>query len=243
MTVLVVAEAVVIVLLAVLVVGMLRSHAEILRRLHELGAGDDAVPRFQTAPGTVAPDVGRANLSGTVAADIAGTTPAGGAAAIRVRRPGTRTLLAFMSATCPTCDNFWPRFGEEAAIASLGGIRLVIVAKSPEEESPDALQRRSTPDVPLVMSSQAWEDYRIPGSPYFVLVDGATGQVTGEGSAPTWEQLLDLMGIAAGDTAVGTAFGERDRAERVDQELADAGILPGDPRLYGENELPTDETR
>ena len=41
MNVLVAIESVVIVLLAILVVGLLRSHAEILRRLHELGAGID----------------------------------------------------------------------------------------------------------------------------------------------------------------------------------------------------------
>ena len=39
MTALVVALAVAVVLLAVLVAGLLRSHAEILRALHELGAG------------------------------------------------------------------------------------------------------------------------------------------------------------------------------------------------------------
>src|SRR3954466_13754920 len=41
LVVLVTLEAVVIVLLAVLVAGLLRSHAEILRRLHALGAGLD----------------------------------------------------------------------------------------------------------------------------------------------------------------------------------------------------------
>ena len=49
MAVLVAVETVVLVLLAVLVAGLLRSHAEILRRLHTLGAGfetdvSDAAP-------------------------------------------------------------------------------------------------------------------------------------------------------------------------------------------------------
>ena len=42
MTVVVVVEAAVIAVLALLVMGLLRSHAEILKRLHELGAGLDA---------------------------------------------------------------------------------------------------------------------------------------------------------------------------------------------------------
>ena len=39
MTALIVVEAAAIVLLGVLVVGLLKSHAEILRQLHDLGAG------------------------------------------------------------------------------------------------------------------------------------------------------------------------------------------------------------
>ena len=39
MTVLVVLESVVLALLVALVIGLLRTHAEVLRRLHELGAG------------------------------------------------------------------------------------------------------------------------------------------------------------------------------------------------------------
>ena len=56
MIVLVVLEGVVLALLAVLVVGLLRTHAEILRRLHDLGAGvyDD-----QAAAGSAAGQAGR----------------------------------------------------------------------------------------------------------------------------------------------------------------------------------------
>ena len=52
MIVLVVLEGVVLALLAVLVVGLLRTHAEILRRLHDLGAGvyDDQAPARPSRP-------------------------------------------------------------------------------------------------------------------------------------------------------------------------------------------------
>jgi len=76
MTTLVVAEAVAIGLLGLLVAGLLRSHAEILRRLHQLGAGDDdrrspADVRFGLQPGVPAP---RDGLKGQSAGghDIAG---------------------------------------------------------------------------------------------------------------------------------------------------------------------------
>ena len=73
---LVVLEAVVIAVLAVLVFGLLRSHADILRSLHRLGAGEDleaaAVP-FGPGRGCRLPD------RGTAAADLSGSRPGGGA--------------------------------------------------------------------------------------------------------------------------------------------------------------------
>ncbi len=54
MTALVVALTAVVALLSLLVVGLLRSHAEILRRLHELGAGLDPDPEG-TSPRTRRP--------------------------------------------------------------------------------------------------------------------------------------------------------------------------------------------
>jgi hypothetical protein len=56
--------------------------------------------------------------------------------------------------------------------------------------------------VPLLTSSRAWEDFEVPGSPYFVYVDG-TGRVVGEGSAATWPAVATLMGQAHDDAASG----------------------------------------
>ena len=47
------------------------------------------------------------------------------------------------------------------------------------------------PGCEVVASSAAWADYDIPGSPYFVLVEG--GVVTGEGSATRWASVRDLL--------------------------------------------------
>lgn len=237
MTALVVALTVVVALLAILVIGMLRSHAEILRKLHDLGAGEESQTPFQTAPGVTEP-----RMTGNAAFDISGATPAGGATAIRVKTTGTATLLAFMSTSCTTCELFWPRFQDAASLESLGSIRLVIVTKGAEDEMPTAVDRLAPEGIPLAMSSRAWLDYQVPGSPYFVMVDGTSGLVNGEGSAGDWDKLLDLMGIAEGDTPLQAhGHNDQDRAERVDQELADAGILPGDTQLYGEHDLQGDQ--
>ena len=50
----------------------------------------------------------------------------------------------------------------------------------------------------LLTSSGAWESFAVPGSPYFVLVDGA-GRIVGEGSAATWPAVSTLMGQAHAD--------------------------------------------
>jgi hypothetical protein len=80
------------------------------------------------------------------------------------------------------------------------------------------------------MSSQAWEDYGVPGAPYFVLVDGG---VRGEGVATTWQALSSLVTDAIEDEREGARGGSGDqRAAQVEATLAAAGITAGDPSLY-----------
>jgi hypothetical protein len=81
-------------------------------------------------------------------------------------------------------------------------------------------------DVTVVMSSAAWTDYRVPGSPYFVLVDGPAGRVRGEGTGAHWDQVKNLLRQAADDAA------DAGREVRIDRELLAHGIAPGDPSLY-----------
>jgi hypothetical protein len=91
------------------------------------------------------------------------------------------------------------------------------------------------------MSSQAWIDYEVPGSPYFLLIEG--GRVAGEGSGSTWQQVRALLGQASDDNAVRRSrrlatggMNGRDRADLVDRELSAAGIHPGHPSLYPDAE-------
>src|SRR5690348_16546855 len=112
MTALVAVETVLVALLGLLVVGLLRSHAEILRLLGT--DGDDqrgeggASPRARQSVGR---ELSLAHLPSpraeiTPAFDVAGTTPSGGAVNIAMegRAP---TLLAFLSSGCLTCQVFW----------------------------------------------------------------------------------------------------------------------------------------
>lgn len=254
MIVLVVLVMVMVVLLAVLVAGLLRSHAEILRSLHELGAGVGdptdgglrAAPApvdapFETRPGVAPPrpSMLTGSPSAATAHDISGTTPAGDVHAVSVRVPG-QTLVAFLSSTCSTCAHFWQAFSGPGPALPLG-MRLVAVTKGEHEESVGAVRGVAPQHVPVIMSSEAWRDYEVPVSPYFVLVDGASGAVVGEGAATTWEQVANLIGASAADARalhtppVGPHGPMADRAARVDADLASHGLLPGDPRLFHES--------
>jgi hypothetical protein len=222
MTVIVSIETVLLVILVVLVAGLLRSHAEILRRLGPSGPdGGGAVPL------PVPPSSRPSREAGAVAPALAGTTPAGDAVSLSFEGAATApTLLAFLTSGCTTCAGFWETLGEHRLPP---GVQTVIVARGSEREQPARLRKLAPVGVPVVMSSPAWDDFDVPGAPYFVLVDGS---IRGEGVATSWPALGSLVSDAIAD--------EREAAERrgdppgrsVDETLAAAGIGPDHPSLY-----------
>jgi len=235
MEILVGVETVLLVAVGLLLVGVLRSHAEILRRLdareheseHTTTAGG-----VRLAEGIPAPPA----ASVADAVDVVGTTLEGDAVKIAVAGAPGSTLLAFLSSGCIGCGAFWEALGDGPEVP--GGARVVIVTKDTELESPSKLLELAPDGVPLVMSSDAWERYGVAGSPYFVLVDGPSSAVRGEGTATSWPQVASLLRDAMRDAAL---HEERDlrvkadaaeRLARADAELASAGIGPGHPSLY-----------
>lgn len=249
MTALVVLEAAVIVVLTVLVAGLLRSHAEILRALHDLGAGIGTDATRAAAGGATSPiqlrtrpGVPEPRGVATPAFDVAGVDIHGDAIVIGVTGVAHPTLLAFLTSGCTTCASFWEAFSSPR-LEVPGGARVVVVTKGPEDESLSRLASMVPPGLTTVMSSAAWTDYQVPGSPYFIYIDGQRGQVVGEGAAGSWEQVatflrqsLEDAGYDGADRSAlrpsATPEGGRDRGERIDAELRAAGITPGDPRLY-----------
>jgi hypothetical protein len=227
-------EAAVIVVIAVFLVGLLRSHAEILRRLAtiERGAGDPAGSGRSGRPGDQEPwrsgDGGRAER----ASDVTGVTLAGDAVKLGLGPGSESTLLAFLSSGCAACEPLWATLREGAEVP--GGARVVIVAKDRDNESSVRLGELAPPGRELVLSSRAWRDYGVPASPHFVLVDGQSGTIAGSGTGLAWDQIASLIDTAlrdAGDTAARptTTFARAAHAEEV---LERAGIGPGHPSLY-----------
>ena len=194
MSVLVVLLTAVVALLAVLVAGLLRSHAEILRALHDLGAGLD--PGQESRPAGVVP---RPRVTSRPAVDVSGTSPEGDAVSVAVTEVDHPTLLAFLTSGCTTCVEFWNAFADPRSLRVPGGARLVVVTKGEEAESPGRLRKFAPRDVPVVMSSAAWDDYDVPVAPYFAYVDGATATVVGEGAAGSWNHLSDMLAQALAD--------------------------------------------
>ncbi|HEY1444179.1 MAG TPA: hypothetical protein VGF51_04705 [Acidimicrobiales bacterium] len=245
MVALIVVVTFVVLLLGLLVAGLLRSHADILRSLHELGVGvgDPADTSEQPSPRSAAPHIPTWSESSSTlgpAPTVAGVTAAGDARAIAVDNADGFTLLAFLSSGCATCAAFWDALQSPESLELPQGTRVAIVTKGPERELPTEVSRLATGRVPVVMSTEAWVEYEVPGSPFFVLVDGGSGAIVGQGVAPHVEQLLDLMRRAEHDR--GTQHGSRrplsarrngpEREADADEVLALAGIRPGDASLY-----------
>ena len=280
MVALVIILTAVVLLLTVLVAGLLRSHADILKALHDLGVGvgdpsqepisndghRDVHGQDQThrrgrnrdrnansglisspVPFTMGPPL-PGERNSTSAPTIAGVTPTGDALAIAVSGNDQLTLIAFLSSGCATCAGFWEAFQAPEQLGLPDGIRLVVVTKGPEMEIAGEVQAKAHSRLQVVMSTDAWGDYEVPGSPFFVLVDGSAGRRIGEGVANHFSQVVELVRRAQVDMqafGIGTRSegGSRSRAfaggldgpEREsanDQELRAAGILPGDPSLY-----------
>jgi hypothetical protein len=249
-TALVLALGLALALLTVLVAGLLRSHAEILRRLHDLGAGMDpdasehpagertpADLGFPVPPGRALPRAGA-----TPAHDIEGETISGEAAHVAVTGVDRDAVLAFLSTGCRTCADLWSTVQTDALRLLPAGTALLLIARSADEESVGRLRELAPKGVAVLLSTAAWDDYEVPVAPYFVHVDGRAGTVIGEGAAGSWQQVLELLRDAGRDRDAGRLrdAGPRpaaaqlpdSREGRIDAELRAAGIVPGDPSLY-----------
>lgn len=222
MTAVVIVEAVVIVLLLVLVAGLLNSHADILRRLDGLEGGTSTEP-------TQPQQLRTTGLGQAPAGEITGVDTAGSTVSISLRHGRGETLLAFLSTGCASCRVFWAELASDAALPT-PETRPVIVTKGPGSESPSKVAELAPKQVRLIMSDDTWDSFKVPLTPYFMLVDGA-GDVIGEGSATNMDHLLGLFRQSAADGSP-VRLNTQGREEMTDDRLSSSGVEPGDPSLY-----------
>jgi hypothetical protein len=203
LTALVIVETMVLGLLAVVVVSLLRSHAELLRRLpapddegHEHHVHGAAVP-IEREPERRS-DLPAPRRQATEAHDVVGTSLDGDHVVVSAAS-GSDTLFAFLSSGCLTCQGFWDGLQPDVRKPLPGDARVVVVVKDPAFESPSKLARLAPRDISVVQSSAAWDDFEVRMSPYFCFVDGASGEVRSEGAAMSWDQVSSLLTDALWD--------------------------------------------
>jgi len=238
MLTLVAVEGIVIVLFAVLVVGLLRSHAEILRTLDRLGADEHGDRPTATTPGLPGFGATRRRAEPVAVDALTGVQPDGTSRTIALTGSRGYVLAAFLSSGCSTCKTFWKSFDRDLDLPH-PAIRPVLITKGHDEESVSDVATLAPRKLPTLMSSEMWDAFRVPGTPYFQLIDTTDGRVLGEGSASNWGRLGDLITRSIGDAGPGSPL-RRSTSERMadsDEALRRAGIEPGDGSLH---RTPTD---
>ena len=153
--------------------------AEILRRLRP-------IPTYTDHP-TTTPH------------DIVGVAPDGSPCRIEVVEAAAPVLLLFLSAACLGCRDLWEGLRElHAGLA--GAARLVVVTRSPGEESPEAItalagDAPATPGLELVMSTGAYRDYRVGGPPFLTVAaaDGVRTESVAWGVEQTLQTALQAL--------------------------------------------------
>lgn len=223
MAAIVIIEAVVIVLLLILMAGLLKSHAEILRRLDSLGS------RAEDGDERSAGQLRTTGLGEAPASVLSGVDPSGSTVQISLRHGRGETLLCFLSTGCVSCRVFWEELSAQPDLPT-PQTRPVIVTKGTAAESPSKVAEMAPDRVSVVMSDEAWDVFKVPVTPYFMLVDG-TGAVLGEGSANNMEHLLGLFQQAQTDSSP-VRLSTRERETFTDGRLSRSGIEPGDESLY-----------
>ena len=123
------------------------------------------------------------------------------------------TLIAFLSGTCLTCQRFWDAFARPAELGLPPTCGSWSSRRARARRAPPRIAEVAPAGVPLVMSREAWAAYEVPGSPYFVLVDGPSGQARGEGTGIDWPQVRGLLEQVADDDVFASQLEARRVAE------------------------------
>ena len=131
--------------------------------------------------------------------DIDGVAPDGTALRIDVVGAAAPALLLFLSAGCLGCRDLWEGL-TDLHDGLAGAARLVVVTRSPGEESPEAVTALAgdapgTTGTELVMSTAAYRDYRVAGPPFLTVVaaDGVRTESVAWGLEQTLQTALGAL--------------------------------------------------
>lgn len=106
-------------------------------------------------------------------------------------KDGSRTLLFFLSPTCPVCETLLPTV-ERVARTEVPRVRVVLASDgTPEEHHPFVAEKGLT-HLPYVLSAPLGMTYGVAKLPYAVLID-ENGIVSAQGLVNTREHLESLF--------------------------------------------------
>lgn len=193
---------VVVVALGILVVALTRQIGLLHERMGPVGA-------LSTARG---PEVGEPAPELRLS-DLSGRTVAIGG---RARR---RTLLFFLSPTCPVCETLLPTLRRVVAEES-PAVRLVLASDGAEEAHADFRREHQLEQIPYVLSTELGIRLGVAKLPTAVLIDEA-GIVRARGIVNTREHLESLF--FADELGVASIQEYLDR-ERPSHGLAGVGV-------------------
>jgi hypothetical protein len=134
------------------------------------------------------------------AADLLGEDPGGHPVAVRIGEHARPLLLCFLQTRCDGCHEFWLGLADPPGEDWPDGLSLVAVTRGPGTVDRSEVARLAAGAgagaVSVVMSDQAWDDYRITGYPFFVLVDPSPGTVVGETVGFGWSDVRAMVHAA-----------------------------------------------
>lgn len=108
-----------------------------------------------------------------------------------VAGPGGDRFLLFVSPGCPLCHEVLPSV---KAIARSAGLAAVVVADVAEDDARPVYGRRDI-GAPVVAGPEIASAFRVPGTPYAVVLDGS-GTVVAKGTVNNLEQVEGLVATA-----------------------------------------------
>ena len=144
------------------------------------------------------PSAGSAGSVGPVtwsASDIVGVRPSGRPVSFRIDEYEGAVLVAFLATRCDGCDEFWRGFRDGVGSELPAGVSAAVVTKGPTSLAPSEVQliADGASSLPVIMSDEAWNDYRVTGYPFFVLVDAHSRSVVGETVGFGWSDVLSMI--------------------------------------------------
>jgi len=129
------------------------------------------------------------------APDIEGVTPQGSRFQLRIDRLDQLVLLAFLHIECDGCGEFWRGFADGSGKMLPDSVSVVIVTKGPDSIDASAVVRVAAgiDQYPVVMSDGAWNDYRVLGYPFFILVDTSSRTIVCETVGFGWSDVVSMI--------------------------------------------------